>query len=166
MILTVRTYTIALHSTETNLGVTRVVIFITPDDNDLHFDCEDDSNLLWSHCISLNPISQCRDKPRGDNIYHHHHFDCEDDSNLLLYITGHDGTPKRWPYFGLISSFTGFRWENPQKSLLAVVMWQSLGKLLGFPAKLGELVSLGKGGHMDDDAGDSLCRCRCWHFPR
>ena len=35
-----------LYSTETNLGVSRVMIFITPDDNDHHFDCEENFNLF------------------------------------------------------------------------------------------------------------------------
>ena len=163
MILTVRTYTIALHSTETNLGVTRVVIFITPDDNDLHFDCEDDSNLLWSHCISLNPISQCRDKPRGDNIYHHHHFDCEDDSNLLLYITGHDGTAKRWPHLGrlLIFPFTSFRWENPIKKSPCCSGVTKFGQASWVSGKTGgACVIRERGPH------GWWCWCWCRHFPR
>ena len=154
-----------------HLGVTRVMIFIASDDD---FACGD-----THHCIA-----QCRDQPRGDSggdIYHswwwlssfwlwawfqplmivYHH--CTVQRPTWFYTTAPHGTAKRWTHFGQVSPFTGFRWENPIKSLLAAVVWQSLGKLLGFPAKLGELVSLGKGGHMDDDADDSLSQCRCWY---
>ena len=77
-----------LHSTETNLEVTHMMIFITTDDNDHHFDCEEDSNLL-SDCIFITFLMTL---PTTFDQVHSNYF-CHDLNLGRL----------------LISSFTGFR---------------------------------------------------------
>ena len=74
MILPVRTHTIALHSAETNLGVTRVMIFIASDDD---FACED-THYCIAQCLGVTRVVIFI-TPDDD----YHHFDCDHDSNLL-----------------------------------------------------------------------------------